>query len=92
MNGEKADLALTFNSGKTYRLMVCTQPILGDVTFQLMDKDRTLIYDSEGKDQNYFDFNVESTQQLILVINVPELEVTHGLLHDGCVSIIQGYK
>jgi len=92
LNGEKADLALTFNSGKTYRLMVCSQPILGDVTFKLMDKDRTLIYDSEGKDKNYFDFNVESTQQLILEIIVPEMDISHGMLHDGCVSILQSYK
>ena len=92
LNGEKAELALTFNSGKTYRLMVCSKAILGDVTFKLLDNDRTLIYDSEGKDVNYFDFNVESTQQLILVITVPELDITHGIVHDGCVSIIQGYK
>ena len=92
VEGEKADMSLTFNSGKTYRLMVCAQEILGDVTFKIMDKDRTLIYDSADKEENYFDFNVESTQQLIIEIIIPETQSTHGMGHHGCVSIIQGYK
>lgn len=90
--GETADLALSFNSGKTYRLLVRGQDILGDVTFKLMDKDRTLIYDSENQEDDFFDFKVESTQQLIVEIVVPESENTHDLSHHGCVTVIQGYK
>jgi hypothetical protein len=92
VEGEKADMSLSFNSGQTYRLMVCSEAILGDVSFKIMDAERTLIYDSSGDEANFFDFNVESTQQLIIEIVIPAGESTHGMSHHGCVSIIQGYK
>ncbi len=90
--GETADITITFNKGQTHRLMVCCQDILGEVVFKLMDKDKNVVYTSEGKEENYYDFKVESTQQLILEIVVPEGGNTHGIAHHGCVSIIQGYR
>lgn len=92
LEGDKLDISLTFHEGKTNRLMVCSQPILGDVSYRLMDKNRTQLFDSQSSDVNYFDFKVESTQQLILEITVPEPETTHGILHEGCICVLQGYK
>ncbi|MBT4775572.1 MAG: hypothetical protein HOH13_06955 [Crocinitomicaceae bacterium] len=92
LEGDKVDIVLTFQKGKTYRLMVCFQPILGDVTFNLLDKNGSIVFNSEEADTNIFDFNVESTQQFTLEITVPSAETTHGILHEGCVSVLQGYK
>ena len=92
VEGDEADMALSFSQGKTYRLMVCSQEILGEVEFQLKDKDGSVLFDSKDSEEQYFDFNVESTQELILHISVPKSETTHELTHHGCVSIMQGYK
>jgi hypothetical protein len=92
LEGDKLDISLTFHEGKTYRLMVCSQPILGPVSFVLLDKNRTQLFNSKEADVNYFDFKVESTQQFILEIVVPEAETTHGIHHEGCVCVLQGYK
>lgn len=92
LEGDNVDIALTFQEGKTYRLMVCFQPILGEVLFKLLDKNGAIVFSSEDADKNIFDFNVESTQQFKLEITVPAAETTHGILHEGCVSVLQGYK
>ena len=92
LEGDKVDILLTFQKGKTYRLMVCYQPILGDVVFYLLDKNGAIVFNSEDAETNIFDFNVESTQQFTLEITVPSAETTHGILHEGCVSVLQGYK
>lgn len=90
--GDNADVMLTFYSGKEYRLLVCTQEILGDVVFQLKDTSGNLFFDSKGKDKNYFDFNVQSTRQLVLTITVPESKSLVGLQAEGCISVMVGHK
>jgi len=92
LEGDKLDISLTFHEGKTYRLMVCSQPILGAVSFVLLDKYRTQLFNNKEADVNHFDFKVESTQQFILEIVVPEAETTHGIHHEGCICVLQGYK
>lgn len=68
-------------------------PILGEVSFKLMDSDRNVIHESkDATKDNIFDFKVASTQQLILEIAVPENETANGLVVEGCVSILIGFK
>lgn len=90
--GDKADIMLTFYSGQKYRLLVCAQEQLGDVTYRVMDVDRNEVYNSKDKDQSEFDFKVASTQQLIVEVNVPESETTHDMDYQGCVSILVGFS
>ena len=89
--GDKADMMLTFYSGQKYRLLVCTQEQLGDVTFRVLDIDRNEVYNSKKKDSNTFDFKVASTQQLIVEVTVPESKSTHDMDFQGCISILVGF-
>lgn len=94
--GDTAELMLTFNAGQSYRLLVCAQPILGDVAFKVMDTDRNLIYDStkgeEGK-QHLFDFKVASTQQLIIQVIVPDdPDISVEIVPEGCIAILTGFR
>lgn len=90
--GDEADLLLTFYSGQNYRLFVCAQEVLGDVTYRILDKEQYEIYNSEGKPSQLFDFKVKSTQQLRIEVTVPESSNTHDMDFQGCVSVLVGYK
>lgn len=90
--GDKAELLLTFFSGQEYRLLVCAMPVLGEVTYKIMDSDRNAIFDStKDKDKKYFDFKVASTQQLIVEINVPEGNKYSDIVPEGCVTVLVGF-
>lgn len=93
MAGEKAELQMSFYAGQDYRLMVCAQPILGDVTFRLLDKNKKVVFNSKDhKNVLFWDFNVASTQQMILEIDIPESTAKHGMVPSGCVNILVGFK
>lgn len=90
--GDKAELLLTFFAGQEYRLMICSMPVLGAVSFRVLDSDRNPIYESKkNPSQNYFDFKVASTQQLIVEINVPEAKTNNDIVPEGCVSVLIGF-
>jgi hypothetical protein len=91
--GDNAEIMLTFYSGMDYRLLVCSELILGKVTYKVMDMDRNLIFDSaKDKDKTSFDFKVASTQQLLIEISVPKLLVQPEIEPQGCVAVVVGYK
>ena len=89
---DNADIILTFYSGQDYRLVVCSEEQLGDVTFKVTDMDRKTIFDSKDKKTNTFDFKVNSTRQLIVTLSVPKSKNTHELDFNGCVSVLVGFK
>lgn len=91
--GDKAELLLTFFSGQEYRMVVCAMPVLGAVTYKVMDSDRNVIFESaKNKDKKFFDFKVASTQQLIVEILVPESKSISDIVPEGCVSVLIGFK
>lgn len=95
--GETADLEVTFNAGKEYRVLVCSQELIGKVQFKVLDKTRKVLFESEeGTENPYWDFKVANTQQLIIQISVPEMEDQKNqlaqLTPNGCVSILIGFK
>lgn len=91
--GEEAAMVQPFYSNQDYRILVCSQPIISDkLFFEVLDYRGELLYSSEGTGKNYFDFNVESTQQLKIRIVVPESESMSNLKKNGCVSILVGFK
>lgn len=92
-SGQKTSLNLTFYSGQDYRVLVCAQEELGDVTFKVMDLKHKIIFDSEKNDRpDFWDFKVKNTQQFIVEVQVPESESTSSVLPSGCVSIMVGFK
>lgn len=91
--GEEATLRQTFYSNQNYRLTVCSQESISDkLYFEVLDFRNDLIYSSQGKDSQLFDFNVESTQQLKIRIVVPDAELPTNIKKNGCVSILVGFK
>lgn len=92
-SGQTTELNLTFYAGQAYRILVCTEEILGDVTFQVMDMSRKVVFDS--KDNNFpdfWDFKVKNTQQFIIHVDVPKSNSPSSVLPTGCVSILVGFK
>ena len=89
--GDRAEIMITFNSDIDYRLMLCFS---GDISvqFKVMDTDRNVFFDSRKTKKNAFDFNVASTQQLIVEIICEDKETLTGLVPQGCVSLLTGFK
>ena len=93
LTGDHAELTLTFYSGQTYRIMVSAQETLGDAFFLMKDANRNQIFSSKDQGKfDYWDFTVESTQQLTIEVLVPDVESPTGLVPSGCVSILVGFK
>ncbi len=93
MPGENAELLMSFYSGQEYRLLISGQEVLGNIQFKVMDSDRKLLYDNkEHGNVKYWDFNVKSTQQLIVEVIVPEQKVDNNLTQSGCVAVLVGFK
>lgn len=92
-SGQKTALNLTFYSGQDYRIVVCGQPQLGDLSFKVMDMNKKVVFDSKKNDSpDFWDFKVKNTQQFIVEVQVPESESTSSVLPSGCVSIMVGFK
>ncbi|MDZ4822775.1 MAG: hypothetical protein SH856_04905 [Flavobacteriales bacterium] len=90
--GDEAELLLTFYAGKDYRIVVCAQPRIGDVDYEITDTNQELIHRGNTRDTNIFDFRMATTQQLIVRIQVPELTHETAIVPDGCVAVMVGYK
>lgn len=90
--GDEAELMLTFLAGQDYRLVVCSHPILGDIQFKILDASGAQLYDSEqaSEERDYVDFQVQTTQQLLVQIAVPPSDA--AILHEGCVTVLVGSK
>lgn len=92
-SGQKTALNLTFYSGQDYRIVVCGQPQLGDLSFKVLDMNKKVVFDSKKNDYpDFWDFKVKNTQQFIVEVQVPESESTSSVLPSGCVSIMVGFK
>ena len=91
--GDHAELTLTFYSGQTYRILVSSQDVLGDVFFLMKDANKGHLFSSKDQGKfDYWDFTVESTQQLTIEVVVPDVDAANGLIPSGCVSILAGFK
>lgn len=91
--GQTTDVSLTFYAGQAYRILVCSEEILGDVTFKVMDMSKKIVFDS--KDNNYpdfWDFKVKNTQQFIVHVEIPVSASSSSVPPSGCVSVLVGFK
>ncbi len=91
--GQSAEMNLTFYAGQDYRILVCFQEQLGDVTFKVMDASRKVIFDSkENNFADFWDFKVKNTQQFIVEVTAPPSETKTSIVPSGCVSVLVGFK
>jgi hypothetical protein len=90
--GETAELQLTFYKDQEYRILVEGEDSLGKIQFQLFDTDYNLLYDNSEEDHsNLWDFMVESTDDFVIRILIPE-DLQKESVESGCVSILIGFR
>jgi hypothetical protein len=91
VQGEEAEMFLVFVANHDYRVIVCSQQILGDVSFELLTDRGVVIYSSVEHDgENAFNFSTTSTEKLQVIIRVPGNESATGMMHEGCVTVMVG--
>ena len=91
--GEEAELYKTFYSGQNYRLAVCGADALPPVEFQVVDAYKNVLFDNKQHNGNMtWDFKLESSQQLKVVIKVPVAEQKSEYPNSGCVAIMFGFQ
>jgi hypothetical protein len=91
--GEEAELYKTFYSDMEYRLSVCADESLPAVEFMVLDVNKNVLYSS--KDNNYakiWDFKLQSSQQLRIIIKIKPSGEQGGVPASGCVAIMFGFK
>ena len=91
--GEEAEMYKTFYSDQDYRVAICGSENLPPIEFKVMDANKNVIY--SNKDHNYsktWDFQLESSQQLKLIVKVTTFEQAGDEPANGCVAIMFGFK
>lgn len=90
--GETAELYKTFYSGQDYRISICGDQALPKIHFQVLDAEKNVLYDN--KKNNYstsWDFKLQSSQQLIISIQVQTSDELSDQILSGCVSVLVGF-
>lgn len=95
VEGEEAELYKTFYSDMDYRVAICGEDKLPSVEFKVLDANKNVLYSNKDKDGNYqktWDFKLQSSQQLKLVVKVTSFNQAGDTPASGCVSIMFGFK
>ena len=93
VEGEEAELYKTFYSDMEYRVAVVGESKLPSVEFQIVDENKNVLY--SNKDHNFiktWDFKLESSKQLKLVVKVSSFNKPGDVPASGCVAIMFGFK
>lgn len=91
--GNKIQTEMILYSDQNYRVLVCAQGVLGKVSFKMLDMDKNIIFNSkENGDTDHWDFNLQSTQQVIIEVEAPSVNSPDGYVPRGCVALIVGFK
>ena len=94
IEGEEAELYKTFYSDREYRIGVCGANNLDDVEFKVVDtRNGKVLYDNSLNDSDWkWDFNLESSQQLKIMVKVPVPDANVDEPEEGCVAIMFGSR
>lgn len=93
IEGEEAELYKTFYSDTDYRIGVCGAGNLSDIEFKIIDSNGKVLYNNKYEDYEWkWDFNLEASQQLKIVVKVPVKEGDVEEPEEGCVAIMFGFK
>jgi len=93
VEGEEAELYKTFYSDMEYRVSVCGEDKLPEVEFKVLDANKNVLY--SNKDNKYartWDFKLQSSQQLKMVVKVNSVSPSGEMPASGCVAIMFGFK
>lgn len=93
VEGEEAELYKTFYSDLEYRLVICGADGMPPIEFTVMDATGKVLYSGkEGGVTNIWDFRLEASQQLKIVVKVSTFGTRDQLPVSGCVAIMFGFK
>lgn len=95
VEGEEADLYKTCYADQQYRLVVCGAENLGTIEFKVIDANKNVLFDNtQHNNVKFWDFKLESSQQLRIVVKVPAnaQKKTDADINTGCVAIMFGFK
>lgn len=92
IEGEEAELYKTFYSDRNYRIGVCGAGNLAPIEFQVVDtRNGKVLYDNSLNDFEWkWDFKLESSQQLKIMVKVPIPDANVDEPEEGCVAIMFG--
>ncbi|NSW93708.1 MAG: hypothetical protein HPY62_03260 [Bacteroidales bacterium] len=93
IEGEEAELYKTFYSGMDYRMVICAEETIPSIEFTVYDASRNVIFSNKDKKNvKSWDFKLESSQQLRIVLKAGTSGQTGTAPASGCVSIMFGFK
>ncbi len=95
VEGEEAELYKTFYSDMEYRVAILGEDKLPNIEFKVLDANKNVLYTNK-KDANTYlktwDFKLQSSQQLKLVVKVSSFNKSGETPASGCVAIMFGFK
>jgi hypothetical protein len=93
VEGEEAELYKTFYSDMDYRLAICGEDKLPQVEFRVLDANKNVLYNNKDKDfARTWDFKLQSSQQLKIIVKVSSFNKPGETPASGCVAIMFGFK
>ena len=93
VEGEEAELYKTFYSDMEYRVAIVGDEKLPAVEFRILDANKNVLY--SNKENNFsktWDFKLQASQQLKLVVKVSSFNKAGEMPASGCVAIMFGFK
>jgi len=93
VEGEEAELYKTFYSDMEYRVAIVGEDKLPAIEFRVLDANKNVLY--TNKDKNFattWDFKLQASQQLKLVVKVTSFNQPGDTPASGCVAIMFGFK
>ena len=91
--GEEAELYKTFYSDTDYRIAICGSDALPNVEFRVIYANKNVLY--SNKEHNFsrtWDFRLQSSQQLKILVKVYPSGKNADEVVSGCVAIMFGFK
>lgn len=93
VEGEEAELYKTFYSDMEYRVAIVGENKLPTIEFKILDVNKNVLYSNKDKDfAKTWDFKLQSSQQLKLVVKVTSFNQPGDTPASGCVAIMFGFK
>jgi hypothetical protein len=93
VEGEEAELYKTFYSDMEYRVAIVGEDKLPAIEFNILDSEKNVLYSNKDRDfAKTWDFKLQSSQQLKLVVKVSSFNQPGDTPASGCVAIMFGFK
>lgn len=91
--GEKAELFKTFFEGQKYRICISKVENLPSIHFKVLERSGKVLFDNSKHNYSLtWDFAVESTQMLIVELQVLEQKDSMEDIITGCVAVLFGVE